>query len=1462
MKKIYLPLLLQLTSFVMIIRKINLCLYRRNLLLLSLLCFLSVKGLAQAGIPATLVINIQPTSPSVNGGLLGTQPIVTVTDQFGNPVPAGINITADVTSSQNADWSLGGTITVTTDINGVATFTDLTASNGTLITYSGASIDFIPSSGTGTVTSTPGFSIPTGSLAADFFRSNVSAGAWSAVSSWQSSHDASTYTAATLVPDSSASSVFIQTGQTISLNSSIKVSNTVVSGTLDVVTGGVLNIKSGGFSTFDEITIPTGGVLKLSASNSNPYASIIKPDSSAGAKTAGITIDTGGKILVTGNGTSVPAGSIGFATDLVNQWADGSIFEWNGPAAIAVGLTGGVICFPNVGAAVRPFFRFTSASTIAVGSSFTINGITDINNSTVSCGNGGTKNFRDGFTGTNGILTLVSGNGTMNITSATAILGGTLSITMNHALVLTNGITIPVGADIKLSAGATPNFTKTNGTFLVNGTIDMAARTVTNASGSVVINGTLKTANANGLGFTPIGTLTLNTGSTIEYNSSGAQNITSTSFLSGQSYYNISFSGGGTKTLSGGPAAVNTNGTISITGSSTKVVDSNNNIGSSGANNIALTMNGGRLVLSTTGTQPSMNGLYTLTAGVIEFAGANQTINNKAYQNIDVTGASVSNSNRNIVLNSGGIFTVKTGGNFSINDSTISGPSGSQTVAVEPGGVFNCGNIEGFHGFPATTSRSSSLDSTIELINLQSGSIVNYSRAVPAQPNDNQNITTTFPYYTLGLGGTGTKTQNPNTVLTVLGNLTSTLTDTFAHNGGTVLLNGLDQNFAGLPFNNLLLDGIGTKTLTNSGSVEDSLQISSLAAPGATVLALSNNYLSLKSTPIKTARVGSIPDEADITYGTGRFVIEKYFAARRAWRLITAPVRGETGISIFSSWQKNGASSVGEGMFISGKNPSTANGLDATPQNNYSLKTWNTAVAGFNNISNTKLALLSNNAGTAGIPDNIGYFTFVRGDRSTSNLFYVGNSTNTVLRDTGKIQVKAQTITYNGPVPTDTTGFELVGNPYASQMDINRVMPNTTNIDQSKFYIYDPYLNSDIGGYRVFVYDSTSGQYESAFTQPVNGLNTNIQSCQAFFVQRTAASATVSFDESVKTIDPIVGVFRPAGTVAPSFRTSLYLTEATGNILADGIYARYSDGYNNNLDKYDVLKFSNIKESFSLKRNGRLLAVESRELVKDNDTLFFNLVNITARNYRFEFLPANLGPLLSAWVEDSYLNKRIVLNLSLNTGFDFTVNADSASFTPDRFRIIFKAAAAGPLPVTFTSVTAANQGKAIKINWTVASEINIQHYDVEKSIDGLHFKKVNTTKAVGGAGNLQYQWIDESPVAGYNFYRIKSTGAAGEFSYSQIVKAKENATERSMVIYPNPVRNGEIKVRFNNYAKGVYQLRLINALGEAIQLKVLNYDGGSSVYSFKVKNHLINGTYSLEVISPDKSANILKVIAE
>ncbi len=610
-----------------------------------------------------------------------------------------------------------------------------------------------------------------------------------------------------------------------------------------------------------------------------------------------------------------------------------------------------------------------------------------------------------------------------------------------------------------------------------------------------------------------------------------------------------------------------------------------------------------------------------------------------------------------------------------------------------------------------------------------------------------------------------------------------------------------------------------------------------------------DSNLTLLSDAALTARVDVVPSGVNII---GKANVERYFPERRAWRLLTAPVTNSN--TFFKSWQNNGIYTPGRGIYITGPNPTGAagNGLDVSPQNNISIKSFNYTTQAFLNLTNSNVPVSAGNSGAA---DNTAYFVFVRGDRTFDN-FYTTNCNNTIITSIGNLQTGVQTF----PCAKDSAKFTMIGNPYASPIDFNSVIRNNV---VKRFFVYDPRIN-DIGGWVMM--DDIDG--DGIYTKSVGASNMtkDIQSGQGFMVQTSGnvASASITFTETCKSGNNNNTVFRPTGNTGIEYiRSNLFLLNPDTTILADGVLSEFKDGYSTDVNMEDAAKVINSNENIGLIRKGLTFTVERRPIVNQNDTIFIKIWKTVQRNYQFVFEAKNMDhPGLDAYLEDKFLKTSTPVNLTGTTKINFSIDANAGSADMERFRIVFRQGTI--LPVTIASVSASRKSDKIILSWKVENEINISRYVIEKSADGQNFTEAGIQPVTGAHNNEnEYSWIDNSIFNGNNFYRVRIINADGKIQYSAVVKVSVDDLKSGIAVYPNPVKDHKVNIQFRNQEIGIYGIRLLNNAGQLLlqeSVKVNSPDNTNSIIT--LKGNIPPAIYQMEITSPSGKHNVVQLKVE
>jgi hypothetical protein len=128
-------------------------------------------------------------------------------------------------------------------------------------------------------------------------------------------------------------------------------------------------------------------------------------------------------------------------------------------------------------------------------------------------------------------------------------------------------------------------------------------------------------------------------------------------------------------------------------------------------------------------------------------------------------------------------------------------------------------------------------------------------------------------------------------------------------------------------------------------------------------------------------------------------------------------------------------------------------------------------------------------------------------------------------------------------------------------------------------------------------------------------------------------------------------------------------------------------------------------------------------------------------------------------------------------------NGNQGVGTFDDFRVAFVELA--PTPVKFTSFEGKRVSNGMQLTWKVADEINVNKYEVERSIAGNNDFIVVGTVAAKGLGS--YSFTDEAPLSGQVYYRVRNVDNDGLFSYSNQISFKNGTSTLVFRVLPTLV---------------------------------------------------------------------------
>jgi hypothetical protein len=449
----------------------------------------------------------------------------------------------------------------------------------------------------------------------------------------------------------------------------------------------------------------------------------------------------------------------------------------------------------------------------------------------------------------------------------------------------------------------------------------------------------------------------------------------------------------------------------------------------------------------------------------------------------------------------------------------------------------------------------------------------------------------------------------------------------------------------------LTLSGTGTLTIA-PGKV---LTIAGTANFGA-------RLVTFKSDATGTAMLG--PLTGTLT-GASNVTVERFIpSGKRAFRLLSPAVTTSNNIS--QNWQL--------ATHITGTSGASG-GFDVTETNNPSMYTYDNqaaqGVSGWTPIANTN---------NTNLIAGVGYRVLIRGDKTPSNITSASaNDMNAAITlsatgtlRTGTVALSSGTTpSINNTTNSVTDGFSLVGNPYQSAVDWNAVTKSGIDVT---YWAWDPNMGTSIQRGRYVSYNVSSGN--NYVGTPASQVGQFIQPGQAFFVKNTGSTAgTLTFEEADKATTS-ANVFRTANT--PTLGVALYDPNelAIGGYPIDATKAVFSADYSNELGLGDATKLEAAGENIAWFRNNTKLAIDAAAPVTTSDELVMKTIRLGAnKNYTFKIQTTNFDNALTPYLVDTFLNTQTEITTSQAFLASFVTTSNQASYSEDRFKIVFQTSA-------------------------------------------------------------------------------------------------------------------------------------------------------------------------------------------
>ncbi len=186
-----------------------------------------------------------------------------------------------------------------------------------------------------------------------------------------------------------------------------------------------------------------------------------------------------------------------------------------------------------------------------------------------------------------------------------------------------------------------------------------------------------------------------------------------------------------------------------------------------------------------------------------------------------------------------------------------------------------------------------------------------------------------------------------------------------------------------------------------------------------------------------------------------------------------------------------------------------------------------------------------------------------------------------------------------------------------------------------------------------------------------------------------------------------------------------------------------------------------------------------------------------------------------------------------------------------------------PLPIVINYFTGTKQNGDHLLNWQVSCigtpSANIE---LERSTDGRNYFSIYSIFATAVRCQQPFNYTDNQPAAGVNYYRLKMTDADGKINYSSIVSLI-NAVKgfEIMNIAPNPIVNRAFNLRISAAEKMQMEVMITDMQGRVVEKRSLNLVAGFNSIPMNVSK-LAAGTYQLYGNTAGERTRVLRFVVQ
>lgn len=193
------------------------------------------------------------------------------------------------------------------------------------------------------------------------------------------------------------------------------------------------------------------------------------------------------------------------------------------------------------------------------------------------------------------------------------------------------------------------------------------------------------------------------------------------------------------------------------------------------------------------------------------------------------------------------------------------------------------------------------------------------------------------------------------------------------------------------------------------------------------------------------------------------------------------------------------------------------------------------------------------------------------------------------------------------------------------------------------------------------------------------------------------------------------------------------------------------------------------------------------------------------------------------------------------------IQADDISISDWKTPILFSIETPPPLAIEWSGFWGEAMEAQIALQWKTEQEVKSDRFEVQRSNNGIHFETIGTVAAKGTSSTpQQYDFLDEQPLHGDNYYRLKSIDTDASFEYSESLHFTIQQQETTIgKVYPVPAEE-EVIIDLETTTAQDWTWLMTDAMGRPVKSGTQALNAGEQQLRFSLED-LTTGVYFINL---------------